>query len=429
MIREFWVENYYSIKDRQTLNFESKGNYDAFTSVMVDEKTRLNKIAILYGANASGKTNFLVALQAIFSLLVNPKRDRSHKIGVYQPFALLKGEPTNMYVSFYHESIRYDYEISFNESYILKEELNYYPNGSKALFYKREFISDSAAAKISFGTSVGIKKKTEDTFISRTLNNHTVLSTYTNTSFEEEIPKVSNLYNWIRNYVHNIDGDYSNTESIAEMLKKVENDEKMKRFYLQMIAKADFNIIDFHYEETPKVYSEKERKLILENTSIPEQIKENILNGKNQDIIFTSKAGANSFDLKINDQSSGTLMFLRRLRLLYDMVTENHVYFLDEPESDLHYDLFLFYLNTFIYNSEKTQLIMSSHLTSLLAEDLINDQRDLIYFVEKDSDTASSSCKRADKFGLHKNQSLYNAYKTGKFGAKPALGSPFILND
>ena len=308
-----------------------------------------------------------------------------------------------------------------------------FDNTDKIIWYntlfKREFISDSAAAKISFGTSVGIKKKTEDTFISRTLNNHTVLSTYTNTSFEEEIPKVSNLYNWIRNYVHNIDGDYSNTESIAEMLKKVENDEKMKRFYLQMIAKADFNIIDFHYEETPKVYSEKERKLILENTSIPEQIKENILNGKNQDIIFTSKAGANSFDLKINDQSSGTLMFLRRLRLLYDMVTENHVYFLDEPESDLHYDLFLFYINTFIYNSEKTQLIMSSHLTSLLAEDLINDQRDLIYFVEKDSDTASSSCKRADKFGLHKNQSLYNAYKTGKFGAKPALGSPFILND
>ena len=148
MIREFWVENYYSIKDRQTLNFESKGNYDAFTSVMVDEKTRLNKIAILYGANASGKTNFLIALQAIFSLLVNPKRDRSHKIGVYQPFALLKGEPTNMYVSFYHESIRYDYEISFNESYILKEELNYYPNGSKALFYKREFISDITSSKV-----------------------------------------------------------------------------------------------------------------------------------------------------------------------------------------------------------------------------------------------------------------------------------------
>ena len=44
-------------------------------------------------------------------------------------------------------------------------------------------------------------------------------------------------------------------------------------------------------------------------------------------------------------------------------------------------------------------------------------------------ETATSSCKRADKYGLHKNQSLYNAYKIGKLGAKPVLGSPFILNE
>ena len=61
--------------------------------------------------------------------------------------------------------------------------------------------------------------------------------------------------------------------------------------------------------------------------------------------------------------------------------------------------------------------------------DMINENRDLIYFVEKDIDNATSSCRRADKYGLHKNQSLYNAYKIGRLGAKPSLGSPFILND
>jgi predicted ATP-dependent endonuclease of OLD family len=111
------------------------------------------------------------------------------------------------------------------------------------------------------------------------------------------------------------------------------------------------------------------------------------------------------------------------------MVYGNNIFLFDEPENDLHYDLFLFYLNAFLYNSDKSQMIIASHLTSLLAEDLINEQRDLIYFVEKDFETATSSCKRADKYGLHKNQSLYNAYKIGKLGAKPALGSPFILNE
>ena len=101
MIREFWVENFYSIKDRQTLNFEAKNNSDFFASVMVDDKVRLNKIAILYGANASGKSNILYALQTVFRLLTTPKSTRDKKIVCYHPFALAKGEPTRMGLSFY----------------------------------------------------------------------------------------------------------------------------------------------------------------------------------------------------------------------------------------------------------------------------------------------------------------------------------------
>ena len=81
MIRDFWVENFYSIKDRQTLNFEAKNNSDSFASVMVDDKVRLNKIAILYGANASGKSNMLFALQTVFRLLTTPKSTRDNCCG------------------------------------------------------------------------------------------------------------------------------------------------------------------------------------------------------------------------------------------------------------------------------------------------------------------------------------------------------------
>ena len=169
MIREFWVENFYSIKERQTLNFEAKNNSDSFASVMVDDKVRLNKIAILYGANASGKSNMLYALQTAFRLLITPKSTRSKKIVCYHPFALAKGEPTRMGLSFYVDAVRYDYEISYNDDYILSETLNFYPKGYKALFYSREFVSESSAANITFGTSAEIKKKAENTFVSNTL--------------------------------------------------------------------------------------------------------------------------------------------------------------------------------------------------------------------------------------------------------------------
>ena len=404
MIREFWVENFYSIKERQTLNFEAKSNSDSFASVMVDDKVRLNKVAILYGANASGKSNMLYAIQTAFRLLITPKSTKDKKIVCYHPFALAKGEPTRMGLSFYVNAVRYDYEISYNEDYILSETLYFYPNGYKALLYSREFISESAAAKITFGIRAEIKKKAENIFVSNTLNNHSVLSTYAKVAFDEDVKAVSDLFAWIKKYMHGINEYHDQNETFADMMRKVDEDPKMKQFFLQMIKKADFNIVDFHYEDSVMLQSGE----------------------KTKDIFFTSKAGQNSFDLKTINQSGGTIAFMEKTRILYDLVYGNNIHLFDEPENDLHYDLFLFYLNAFLYNSDKSQMIIASHLTSLLAEDMINEQRDLIYFVEKDIETATSSCKRADKYGLHKNQSLYNAYKIGKLGAKPAIGSPFI---
>ena len=111
---------------------------------------------------------------------------------------------------------------------------------------------------------------------------------------------------------------------------------------------------------------------------------------------------------------------------LYDMITNSHVYFLDELGEDLHNDLLFYYLNVFIFNSEKSQLIITSQETTLLSQDLINENRGVVWFVEKNKETASSEYARGDSFGLHKNLSLYNSYRIGRLGAKPELGSIFI---
>ena len=85
-----------------------------------------------------------------------------------------------------------------------------------------------------------------------------------------------------------------------------------------------------------------------------------------------------------------------------------------------------YYLNVFIFNSEKSQLIITSQETTLLSQDLINENRGVVWFVEKNKETASSEYSRGDSFGLHKNLSLYNSYRIGRLGAKPELGSIFI---
>ena len=102
---------------------------------------------------------------------------------------------------------------------------------------------------------------------------------------------------------------------------------------------------------------------------------------------------------------------------------------IDEIDSELHDDLLLYFLNAFVLNSQKSQLIFTTQETALLDEDLLNTHRDFVFIAEKDRDGAYSTYTRVDEFGLHKNLSLYNAYKTGRLGAVPQVGSPIIYMD
>ena len=89
MIREFWVENYLSIKERQTLSFETKSKEDDWASVDMGNEKRVNKLAVIYGANASGKSNMLLALLNVFELLFRPRESKTEYVGTRRPFAVL----------------------------------------------------------------------------------------------------------------------------------------------------------------------------------------------------------------------------------------------------------------------------------------------------------------------------------------------------
>ena len=164
----------------------------------------------------------------------------------------------------------------------------------------------------------------------------------------------------------------------------------------------------------------------IQKENIPEEMKEALLKSTSDSVAFINHSINGDFEIPLKWQSKGTQKYIRILEALYDMITSSHVYYLDELGEDLHYDLLYYYLNVFIFNSEKSQLIITSQETTLLSQDLINENRGVVWFVEKNKETASSEYSRGDSFGLHKNLSLYNSYRIGRLGAKPELGSIFI---
>lgn len=194
MIREFWVKNYLSICDKQELSFVAKGPVSELVSEVVDD-VFLYKLAILYGSNASGKSNMLIAMNEVFRLLVMPKSNAGKKIEGYLPFVLTSDKPTEMHVSFYADGIKYDYDVTFNRDYILKEVLIYYPKKAKSLFYERTFVEDKVQANIKFGSSLKLQVKTQDSIRENTLNNHSVLSVCNKAAFKEDIEPFNVLSN------------------------------------------------------------------------------------------------------------------------------------------------------------------------------------------------------------------------------------------
>ncbi len=422
MIREFWVRNYLSICDKQELNFLAKGPSSELVTEIA-EGVFLYKLGILYGSNASGKSNMLIALNEVFRLLTMPKSDATKRINGSIPFILTKNNPTEMHVSFYANSIRYDYDVSFNDKYILKESLFYYPNKSKALFYERLFVGDNIQADIKFGPSLKLQIKTQDSIRENTLNNHSVLSVCSKAALKEDIAPFNVLHSWIMDNYHDVDGD--GEKGIVEILKDAYNTPPKRKFYNTMLQKADLNILEFMpVVEDRLVPSEYRERIQKEN--IPEEMKEALLKPTADSVAFVNHSINGDFDIPLKWQSKGTIKYIRILDALYDMITSSHVYYLDELGEDLHNDLLYYYLNVFIFNSSQSQLIITSQETTLLSQDLINENRGVVWFVEKNKETASSVYARGDSFGLHKNLSLYNSYRIGRLGAKPELGSIFI---
>ena len=420
MIRDFWAKNYLSIRDKQELNFVAKGPSSELVTEVADG-VFLYKLGILYGSNASGKSNMLIAMNEVFRLLVMPKSDATVGISGCIPFVLTKDEPTEMHVSFYANGTRYDYDVKFNGKHILSEALYYYPNKSKSLFYERCFVGENVQADIKFGASLKLQVKTQESIRENTLNNHSVLSVCRKAALKEDIAPFNALHSWIMDNYHDVSGD----KGLVEILKDAYTNPKKRKFYNTMLQKADLNILEYRPVVEDRIVPNDFRERI-QKENIPEEMKDVLLKPTADSVTFLNHSDNGDFDIPLKLQSKGTLKYIRILNALYDLITSPHVYYLDELGEDLHNDLLYYYLNVFIFNSDKSQLVITSQETTLLSQDMINENRGVVWFVEKNKETASSEYARGDSFGLHKNLSLYNSYRIGRLGAKPELGSIFI---
>ena len=418
MIQEFSVQNFLSIRDKQTISFVATSDKTLSEELIIEPKpgVRLLRMSMIYGANASGKSNLLQAIQALWLLLFSPQEKEHKKIPIYQPFELSKGEPTRFEIIFWANNRRYQYILEHDSYSILYEKMLYTSDkGILSDMYERK-----KGESILFGSTIGIKAKQRDELNRETLGNHTVLSTLNKKNINA--PQVmKELYDWIKSNVHEL-GVHNNGREIAE---QAENDPTLKNLIIDLLNKADFNISDFRLIDVsiPDELAEE----IKNNDDLSDSAKERYLR-PNKNLLLTHETEAGNFQIDFGLESAGTKAYFRLARLLYDIKDCGCVLMEDELEDSLHYELLIHYLQTYLQTSGKSQFIFTTHNQQLLNENWMI-RRDMVWFTEKDRKSGSTILSRASDMGLHKNVSLMNAYKIGKLGARPVLGSTLIGTD
>ena len=400
MLKSIKISNFKSINEEIELSFEPAIKKELDEYYFTEDN--LLKMALIYGPNASGKTNIIKAIDFLKNFIFNPPKDKEEKIKL-TPFKFTDTpkDISKFVLEFIEDSFSFIYEIHISDNQIIYENLK-----SKNLSLSKPRYADVfiRAKEIKWGSKIKIKTQEKDILKLNTLPNISLLSAYLRVNLEIiEIEKVFSFFKKI------LPAIYPTTDLLGFVLEKLEKQEIKKEEIIKVLKNADFAIDDFDIEEKEP---EIEFLEFLKNIG-----KEEFNNFKKIEIIFKH---LQKYQLEFKEESLGTQRFYQLAAILVIVFKNSYIIPIDEIESSLHPDLLKFFILIFLSNSKNSQLILTTHTRELLFEkDIL--RKDVIWFCEKKEDLSTDLFSLSDFSEVRDNTSIYNYYKYGKFGAIPNI--------
>ncbi|MCZ2102142.1 MAG: ATP-binding protein [Chitinophagales bacterium] len=428
MIVNFSVQNFGSIKGKQTLSFEAdRSTHLEDTYIVKFGEQRILKLALIYGANASGKTTILKALDFLRDIVINPERKKNNELN-FNPFLFDSNTPKEnsiISIEFFQNEIKYFYEVEFFKKAIVSEELYFY-NPNKANLFKRKTNLENQFTEITFGSKITTDKVFEKILEANTLWNNTVLGGYlkTNIDFKE----LQEVVDWFGTYLKPL--IYTRTELEQFVTTGISNKEIAKSDVVTILKKADFNISDVVIQEEEKDIPDDFIEFLKKQVKAPnEKIKELEQKGKLTavNIEFEHTVSDIKYNLPLEFESQGTRRYYGFAGLLALLIKSSTAFPIDELESSLHPDLYLHFLLSFLLNSKNSQIIATTHNREILDnKDIFRN--DAIWFTDKQESCSTELYSLADfdSSVVRNTTNILNAYKSGKLSATPNLGDTFI---
>lgn len=409
MLIEFRVENHRSIRDEQALTMEAglpDDGADTRPRVAEGHNEKLLPVAVLYGANASGKTNVLAALDFMREAVSLSHRAWEPDGGVPRnPFAWgpKRGEPSSFIVTALLGGTRYEYGFVASDEAFLEEWLFAWPHGKKQVWFERENGS------FKFGDNLKGEHKTIEGL---TRPNSLFLSAAVQNGHE----MLARFARWFRSLqplnlrsLRSIDRERDSFRLARRMISDQQPslfpDDKLSMIdqFRALLRDADVGIVDVRVQSDETKGGFRGLKLEFCHTTD--------LNGW----------------LTLDEESKGTQTLVSIAPHILDALEGGGTLLVDELEASLHPMLAAQIVKQFNdpkTNPKNAQLIFTTHDTNLLGTALGGPilRRDQVWFTEKDKEGASVLYPLTD-YKPRKEENLERGYLQGRYGAIPFLGN------
>jgi AAA15 family ATPase/GTPase len=433
MILRVKIKNFLSFYEETTFDMFPNMKRNSFTNhVYQDREIPLLKQAVIYGANGSGKSNLLKAVDFIRDFAID--RDFLDKeIISRSKFRLINTEnhdPISLSIEFQNESDYFIYSIKLNTDSVYEELIiSGIGKNDNLILFKREgniFNSNiNNSEEISKATNKLIKNNPYSSLLS--LNNEFPIIDDT---------RVKSAHNWFKLKLKIL----SLNRVLPSLIELMSKNNNILKFANHIFLKIGLGI------KSLEVKSESLSELINSEFKDSSRIKEllkdkpeastgiskmnfdkvvfTIVKEKEEQIIkrfIFKQLGVEGFqgEMDIEDQSDGTVKLLNLIPALYDVIHKDCVICIDEIENSIHPSLITALISFYSSSKSKGQLIFSTHETELL-----NQQRlmrpDEVWFTEKHY--GSTKLYSLNDFKEHNTINIRNGYLEGRYGAIPFIG-------
>ena len=417
MIVDFTVSNFRSLRDEQTLSFyaENPGTHLTENIHYPVKEIGVLSSAGIYGPNASGKSNFLLALSALRWTIENSHSLKENEIiPTFEPYKLDENtlkSPVCFSLEFVVEGVRYIYDLHYTQEEVVYEHLRYYSVGEKrttiALLYERKEGEDWDTMSFGGHFKGGARKIPF-------FKNQAYLSKAGNTP--DAPPFIRQIYQFFVNQVAFV--KQGNIRLDPKWKANTEHVQDISHF---------FNALDDGISSL-QVKKRDLSKFKLPS-DMPEELRASILEDFSHELFFErqSKNGYKAL-FSLDEESDGIRALIETVPLLMHVLRKGHVLIWDELENSLHphvAELVLSLFNEPEINKSNAQLLFTTHNLALMNPEKM--RKDQLWLVEKHDGTSELiSLVEFDSSQLKNSSPFAKWYYDGRLGGLPSINYSLV---